>query len=115
MGVEGLIMDITYCSKLDCVKVLCPYNQFSAPKGQDISIAERDDGCYQSAFIHENRRASQIAKPARAALLMAICNATQRTSYNCDDVCRAMCGQDGTCAYCATIADGVEEVIRRGN
>ena len=47
----------------------------------------------------------------RNDLLAAICRGTQKTNYKCDEVCKAMCGNDGTCAYCSIIADSVEEII----
>lgn len=39
-------MSVTYCSRLGCGKFSCPYNQYNAPKGVTISIADRNNGCY---------------------------------------------------------------------
>ena len=94
--------DITYCSHIDCSDTECRYHQSKAPKGVDISISDlNDDYCYIPT-VHNN---------SRDRLLSAICKGTQKTNYKCDEVCRAMCGSDGHCAYCATIADAVEEVL----
>jgi hypothetical protein len=92
--------DITYCSRVDCVHVGCSRHQDNATDDRDLSIADLNDGlCYDQKEIKNNR----------ARLLQAICNGTQKTNYKCDAVCKAMCGNDGTCVYCAAIADAVEE------
>jgi hypothetical protein len=49
------------------------------------------------------------AHDRRERLIKAICKGTQKTNYKCDSVCKAMCSSDGVCAYCATIADAIEE------
>jgi hypothetical protein len=45
----------------------------------------------------------------RERLLVAICRGMQKTIYKCDEVCKAMCGNDGVCVFCATVADAIEE------
>lgn len=40
----------------------------------------------------------------RKKLAKLICEATQKTSYKCDDVCKAFCCE-GDCTYCLTIAE----------
>ena len=98
--------DITYCSHIDCYyKEDCSRHQSHAPTGIDISIADLNDGY---CFVQEPSKQASV----RETLLAAICRGTQNTTYACDAVCRAMCGNDGTCAFCATIADAVEEVIK---
>ena len=91
--------NITYCSRTSCVHIDCSRHQDNAPKNIDISIADLSDGwCFDECDSDE----------CRARLLNAICAGTQHTSHWCDDVCRSMCGNDGTCAFCATIADAIE-------
>ena len=98
--------DITYCSHIDCYyKEDCPRHQIHAPSGIIISIADLDDGY---CFVPEPNKQPSV----RENLLAAICRGTQNTNYACDTVCRSMCGNDGTCVFCATIADAVEEVIK---
>lgn len=99
-------MGITYCSKFDCAYTSCTRNQCHAPKDDSISIADLCDGwCYMPAEHEPFNK--------RKELLAAICRGTQKTNYKCSEVCRAMCGNDGTCAYCSIIADFVEEAIGR--
>ena len=99
------MQDITYCSHIDCYDKECPRHQSKAPKGKDISIADlNDDYCFIPTLGSNTS--------SRDKLLAAICKGTQNTIYKCDTVCKALCGQDGTCVYCAAIADAVEEVIR---
>lgn len=103
-------MGITYCSKFDCAHTDCTKNQCHAPQHQDISIADLCDGwCYMPI---ESAKCYVTTPSKRKELLAALCRGTQKTNYMCDDVCRAMCGNDGTCAYCLTLADAIEEVIR---
>jgi hypothetical protein len=135
-------MSITYCSRISCGKFSCPYNQYNAPKGVDISLADRNDGCYglsenpdkfyycmmsdcikKDCRFHLTRAPEGVAVEAtdqdlgcyvgpnnrRKDLLKAICRGTQKTNYKCDDTCKALCGNDGTCAYCSIIADSIEE------
>lgn len=94
--------DVTYCSHIDCSDTECGYHQSKAPQNVDISIADlNDDYCY----------IPMVPNNSREKLLTAICKGTQQTTYKCDDVCKAMCGSDGHCVYCETIADAVEEVL----
>lgn len=80
-------------------------HQAHAPKDHVISIADLDDGyCFMPA--------REAVTDRREKLCAAICYGTQHTAYNCDNVCKAMCGSDGSCAYCATIADAIEEVMK---
>lgn len=94
--------NITYCSRLDCAQLVCNRHQAFAPKDRHISIADFSSACKAYSKLYEKRN----------ELLQAICYGTQNTAYHCNDVTKAMCGCDGTCAYCATIADAVERVIR---
>jgi hypothetical protein len=138
-------MSITYCSRLSCGKLSCDYHQYNAPKNKDISIADRNIGCWglyenpnhfyycgysdcikKGCRFHLDRAPKGVAveviykddgcyeRPSekRESLLKAICQATQVTGCKCDEVCRAMCGNDGICHFCATIADAVEEVFK---
>ena len=106
---EDLILGKTYCSSFDCVYTDCSRNQHNAPKGLDISIADLSDGwCYTPQLLDKASNESYLRKK----LLAAICSGTQKTGYRCDETCRAMCGSDGTCAYCSAIADAVEEVLK---
>lgn len=44
----------------------------------------------------------------RDQLAKYICEATQKTNYNCNDKCKAMCdGGNCLCAYCLTIAEHI--------
>ena len=36
-----------------------------------------------------------------------ICEATQKTNYKCNDVCKALCDGKGNCAYCHIIAEHI--------
>lgn len=104
---------ITYCSRTDC-RHPCLRNQKFAPKDRDISIADLDNNCYLSPEVDDAMTISAIKRSQDATrndLLAAICRGTQKTNYKCDTVCKAMCGSDGHCAYCSTIADAVEEVL----
>jgi hypothetical protein len=92
-------MGITYCSRTNCQKMSCEYHQHGAPKGVDISIADRDNGCFVAPYSK------------RKELLIAICNGTQKTNYRCSDACKALCDVEGGCAYCSIIADAVEEML----
>lgn len=101
-------MDITYCSQTMCAHLDCGRHQYHAPTG-DISIADLNDGlCFDPMIFIPDDDELPVNSP-RVRLLAAICRGTQATNYKCDDVCKAMCGHDGTCAYCATIADAVEK------
>ena len=38
-------------------------------------------------------------------LAKLICEATQKTNYDCDEVLKAMCKHKGCCAHCLTMAE----------
>jgi hypothetical protein len=96
-------MDITYCYHVDCIHKDCIRHLDNAPKDVDISIADLNDGlCFD--FIEEPTK--------RERLLATICKGTQKTNYKCDVACRALCGNDGTCAHCSIIADAIEEEFK---
>jgi hypothetical protein len=96
--------DITYCSRTKCVHLDCIRHQIYAPKDKDVSIADLNDGwCFDEKVPNDNRK----------RLLAAICHGTQKTNYKCNEACKAMCSNDGTCAYCSIIADAVEEEFRK--
>lgn len=100
--------DITYCSRTMCAHLDCLRHQYHAPVGE-ISIADLNDGlCFdEMEFLPDD---SELPKRSnRERLLQAICTGTRKTNYKCDSVCKAMCGSDGTCAYCAAIVDAIEE------
>jgi hypothetical protein len=101
--------DITYCSQTLCAQLDCVRHQYHAPLDDNLSIADLNDGlCFTPMeFIPDDSELP--GQVSRERLLKAICKGTQKTNYKCDDVCKAMCGNDGTCAYCSTIADAVEE------
>lgn len=93
-------MSITYCSQMICTHTECSRHQHNAPEDKDISIADLNDGwCFDAVTTPSDER---------NRLLKAICKGTQKTNYKCNDVCRAMCGSDGCCAYCSIIADAIE-------
>jgi hypothetical protein len=97
-------MEITYCSHIDCVHKDCTRHQIWSPTDRDISIADLNDGlCFD---------VTEKALSKRERLRLAICKGTQMTNYKCNDVCRAMCGLDGTCTYCAILADAIEEEFK---
>lgn len=137
-------MGKTYCYRGSCSKVTCDYHIRKAPPGDDVSIADRNNGCYSSAdepakfryclhndCIKKTCRFHLCNAPdgeyveassqdlgcyvgpyhKRQELLKAICDGTQKTAYRCNDACKALCGSDGNCAYCSTIADSVEEML----
>lgn len=98
--------DFTYCSHTDCSCEDCVRHQANVPRHltySDISIADLNDGY---CFLPKQKSPTR-----REKLLAAICKGTQKTNYKCDETCKAMCGNDGTCAYCSIIADAVEEVV----
>ena len=99
--------DITFCSQTMCAHLDCMRHQYHAPAG-DISIADLNDGsCFEPmVFLPDD---DELPVTNRSRLLAAICKGTQKTNYKCDTVCKAMCGNDGTCVYCAAIADAIEE------
>jgi hypothetical protein len=97
-------MDKTFCSQVACMHEDCSRHQYNAPDGMEISIADLNDG-----WCFDERK----QEDERSSLLTAICRGTQKTNYKCDDVCKAMCGNDGTCAYCSIIADAIEEAFRK--
>lgn len=129
-------MDRTFCSRTTCMYIDCSRHQHNAPKGKTISIADLNDGlcfteltyCVQSDcrkvwcrfhqqqidttrpyVITEQDLGCYVGPEGRNRLVAAICRGTQKTNYKCDTVCKAMCGSDGVCAYCSTIADAIEE------
>lgn len=129
-------MGKTYCSRTTCMYTDCDRHQCRAPAGVDISIADLNDGycfaktdyCVQSdcrkvtCKYHQNHMDPKVphdivdldlgcyvGPESMARLKLAICRGTQKTNYKCDEVCKAMCGSDGHCAYCATIAEAIEE------
>ena len=91
----------TYCIHSDCANNMCMFHINRAPRGYAVTAKDfnEESSCFKAA----------VSK--RDVLLAAICRGTQNTQYRCDAVCKAMCGSDGTCAYCAAIADAVEEVL----
>lgn len=102
-------MSITYCSHIECIHKDCNRHQISAPVGIDISIADLNDGlCLDTKEVFNEHLHT------RTNLLQAICRGTQNTNYACDSVCRAMCGNNGDCYYCAAIADTIEEEFKVG-
>lgn len=102
-------MDITYCSQTMCAHLDCIRHQYNAPVGRDISIADLNDGlCFDPMEFLPNED-DLPENNRRERLLAAICKGTQKTNYKCNDACKAMCGNDGTCAYCSVIADAIEE------
>ena len=107
-------MSLTYCSRTDCKQEACFRHQKRAPMYTEISIADLNDGCYLSPEVDDTMTIEAIKRSqdaARKDLLAAICRGTQKTNYKCNDTCKALCGNDGTCAYCSTIADAVEEML----
>lgn len=112
-------MDITYCSHVDCINIDCSRHQSNVPRAKtysDISIADLNDGyCFDARIIPSQLTPKdmedKINKEGRAKLLYALCEGTQKTNYRCNDVCKALCGVDGSCPYCATLADSIEEVF----
>ena len=106
-------MSITYCSRTDCRQETCFKHQRRAPLYKEISIADLNDNCYLSPDEDDKMTIEAIKRSqneARRDLLAAICRGTQKTNYKCDDKCKAMCGSDGTCAYCSIIADSIEDL-----
>ena len=101
-------MGKTYCSLLNCVYTTCSRHQHNAPPGSRISIANLNDGyCYMPNDINYD------GEDKYARLLLAICRGTQKTGYQCDTTCKALCGNDGGCNYCAFIADAIVEEFRK--
>ena len=108
-------MSITYCSRTNCRQETCLRHQKRAIHHKNISIADLDDNCYLSPEVDDAMTIEAIKRSQDAArndLLTAICRGTQKTNYKCDEVCKAMCGSDGHCAYCSIIADSIEEVLK---
>lgn len=106
-------MSITYCSRTSCRHETCFRHQKHAPLYKEISIADLNDNCYLSPEVDDKMMLEAIKRSQDASrndLLAAICRGTQKTAYKCDEVCKAMCGSDGHCAYCSTIADSIEEL-----
>jgi hypothetical protein len=101
--------DITYCSQTLCAHLDCVRHQYHAPLDENLSIADLNDGlCFTPMeFLPDDSELP--AHDRRERLLKAICKGTQKTNYKCDFVCKAMCSSDGVCAYCATLADAIEE------
>lgn len=89
--------DITYCSKRLCAHNECDRHYTKAPRARGNSYADLNDGCYEYIY--------------RKMLLSAICKGTQKTSYKCTDACKAMCNNNGTCAYCSIIAESIAETF----
>jgi hypothetical protein len=104
--------DITYCAQTLCAHLDCVRHQYNAP-AVDIRIADLNDGlCFDAMeYIPDDK---DLPVNNRSRLLQAICKGTQKTNYKCDSVCNAMCGSDGICVYCATIADAIEEEFVKG-
>jgi hypothetical protein len=102
--------DITYCSRFDCINTECARHQSRALGSQSISIADLNDGyCFTQKVL------SSLADCMSVNIRAAICKGIQNTVHRCDDVCRAMCGIDGSCAFCATLADEIEGVLKGGS
>ena len=91
----------TYCINSDCRKCDCRFHLDRAPRGYAVTAKD----------FNEEHNCYVASSDRRKELLKAICIGTQKTNYKCDEVYRAMCGNDGTCAYCSIIADAVEEVV----
>lgn len=106
-------MSITYCSRISCRQETCLRHQKHVPLYTEISIADLDDGCYLSPEVDDAMTIEAIKRSQDAArndLLAAICRGTQKTNYKCSDACKALCDSNGSCAYCSTIADSIEEL-----
>lgn len=60
---------------------------------------------------HTNKDAVVIGQTVenKKRLAKLICEATQKTSYKCNDACKALCDCNGCCAYCLTIAEHLME------
>jgi hypothetical protein len=101
-------MGITYCSHTDCYYRDCTRHQSNAPKDRDISIADLNDGY---CFIPESLVTTKH-RHKKERLTSAICRGTQSTNYKCDNPTKAMCDADGSCYYCAAIADAIEEEFK---
>jgi hypothetical protein len=92
------------CAHLNCIR-----HQYNAPVGRNISIADLNDGlCFDPMEFLPNED-ELPENNRRERLLAAICKGTQNTNYKCNDACKAMCGNNGDCFYCAAIADAIEE------
>ena len=129
-------MGKTFCSQTKCMYTDCAKHQYNAPKDIDISIADLNDGlcfakkdfCTRSDCRNTECRfhytkitpgepydivdldlGCYVGPEAYDKLLAAICRGTQNTNYACDTVCKAMCGSDGRCTYCYSIAHSIEE------
>lgn len=91
----------TYCVHSDCANKQCRFHLNRAPRGYAVTAKDFNEeyDCFKAV----------VSK--REEILAAICKGTQKTNYKCDNVCKAMCGNDGTCAYCSIIADAIEEVV----
>ena len=50
-------------------------------------------------------------KVNREELQEAICRGLQKTNLYCPHITKALCGELGDCAYCASIAKEVETII----
>lgn len=101
-GCWGLYEDpgtFTYCIRSECIEKDCRFHLTRAPRGYAVTAKD----------FNEEHNCLKVVTSMRERLMKAICNGTQKTNYKCDSVCKAMCGSDGVCAYCATIADAIEE------
>ena len=99
------MIDITYCSHVNCYYRDCTRHQSHAPTDRPISITDLNDGyCFSP-------KQDPIFKSSRDDLLSAICKGVQNTSYKCDNPTRALCDVDGGCYFCDTIANAVKEVL----
>ena len=101
-------MGITYCSRTDCYFRDCTRHQDNASEGCDISIADLNDGY---CFIPESLVITKH-KHKKERLMSAICRGTQNTNYKCDNPTKVMCDVEGSCNYCAAIADAIEEEFK---
>lgn len=66
------------------------------------------EACRYCTFEQEaecERRHPEYFMDDRKQLAKLICEATQKTSYKCNDACKALCDCEGCCAYCMTIAE----------
>lgn len=100
--------DITYCSRLDCYFRDCTKHQNNAPKDQDISIADLNDGyCFIPVSLFDTK--NRLTKERLAA---SICRGIQNTNQKCTNPTKALCGVDGDCFYCGEIAAAVIEEFK---
>ena len=92
----------SYCTQENCARLACDYHPTKMPNNRSgLHVYDMNIGCLVEPYTNV------------ATIRQAICDATQLTNYKCDEVCKKMCGNDGNCAYCATIADVVIERLNK--